>query len=162
VNPGQRIAIVVVAAVVLVGAFFLLRGSDDEPAQTDAVTKTSTGTGGTEAPSATATTPAQSQGQTQTQTQERPPEPRVETIRISDGRPASGNARTLEFDSGQTVRLRFASNTAAEIHIHGYDKTAAVPAGGTARVQFKADAEGIFEIEEHHSGALLARLEVRP
>lgn len=150
-NPGQRIAIVVVAAIVLIGGFFLARGSGDDTS--DNPTETSTGTGGAQAPATT--TPAE------TTTQERPAAPRVETIRIRDGKPA-GNARTLEYDSGETVRLRFSSNAAAEVHIHGYDKYVNVPAGGSARTRFKADAEGIFEIEEHHTGALLANLEVRP
>jgi FtsP/CotA-like multicopper oxidase with cupredoxin domain len=156
-NTGQRIAVLLVALVVLAGGFVLARGSDDEGGNASTVpaaetakndgTETSTGTGGTEAP---------------TQTQQQAPAPRVESIRIRDGKPASGKARTLKFKNGDTVRLRFSSNTAAEIHIHGYDKTADVPAGGSATVRFKANAEGIFEIEEHHSGALLAKLEVRP
>ena len=157
-NSGQRIAILIAAVIVLAGGFVLARGSDDDGGseQTTAAddgTETSEGTGGAEAPATT----------TQTQTQEQaPPPPRVESIRIRDGRPASGNARTLQFESGDTVRLRFSSNTAAEVHIHGYDKTVEVPAGGTARTSFKASAEGIFEIEDHHSEALLAKLEVRP
>lgn len=60
------------------------------------------------------------------------------------------------------MRPRFESNDAAEVHIHGYGKTVNVPAGGTARTRFKANAEGIFEIEEHHSEELLAKLQVQP
>jgi hypothetical protein len=153
-NSGQRIAIVLAAVVVLVGGFFLARGSSDEPATSGDATETSEGTGGAQAPATTT--------QAQTQTQEQPPPPRVESIRIRDGRPASGSARTLKYDSGETVRLRFSSNAAAEIHIHGYDKYVDVPAGGSARTRFKADAEGIFEIEDHGTGELLANLEVRP
>jgi FtsP/CotA-like multicopper oxidase with cupredoxin domain len=155
-NSGQRIAIVLAAAVVLVGGFFLARGSSDEPTTSGDATETSEGTGGAQAPATTTAT------QTPTQTQEQPPPPRVESIRIRDGRPASGNARTLKYDSGETVRLRFSSNAASEIHIHGYDKYVNVPAGGSARTRFKADAEGIFEIEDHGTGELLANLEVRP
>lgn len=157
-NPGQRIAIVVVALLVLVGGFFLARGSGDD-GSTAEVTETSTGTGGAQAPTSTsATTPAEAE----TQTQEQPPPPRVETIRIRDGRPASGEARTLKYDSGETVRLRFRSNVASEIHVHGYEKQFTVPAGGTRTTTFKANAEGSFEIEDHATGALLATLEVRP
>jgi hypothetical protein len=162
VSAGQRIGILVAAVVVLAGAFVLARGSDDEgeseavrptqatQAQTQPAedgTVTSEGTGGTTAPS--------------TRTEAAPPPPRVETVRIRDGGPA-GEPRTITFDSGDTVRLRFRSNVAAEVHIHGYDKTLNVPAGGSERSQFKANAEGIFEIEEHHSGELLAKLEVQP
>jgi hypothetical protein len=159
VTARQRTAILVAAVIVLAGGFVLARGSDDEggseqsvtPTETatDDGTETSEGTGGARAPATT-------------QTQEQPPPPRVDTIRIRDGRPASGEPRTLRFESGDTVRLRFSSNVAAEIHIHGYDKYVDVPAGGSARTRFEADAEGIFEIEDHGTGALLARLEVRP
>lgn len=63
---------------------------------------------------------------------------------------------------GDTVRLRLRSDVAEEDHIHGYDEYVDVPAGGTATARFEADAEGIFEIESHGSGELLAKLEVRP
>jgi hypothetical protein len=160
-NPGQRIAIVVVAVIVLVGGFMIAQGSEDDggseqtlaPSETvtDDGTETAEGTGGAEAPAPT-----------ETATQRQAPPPRVETIRIRGGQPASGDARTLRYESGDTVRLRFASDAASEIHIHGYDEYVDVPAGGTARTRFEADAEGIFEIEDHGTGALLARLEVRP
>lgn len=148
-NPGQRIAIILAAVVVLVGGFFLARGSSDDSSPAE-ITETSEGTGGAQAPD-TATTETQA-----------PAPARVETIRIRDGKPASGKARTLKFDSGETVRLRFTSNAASEIHIHGYDKYVDVPAGGSARTRFEANAEGIFEIEDHGTGTLLANLEVRP
>ena len=153
-NTGQRIAIILAAVVVLAGGFVLARGSSDDPSPAE-VTETSEGTGGAQAPATTSAT-------AEAEEEEAPPPPRVETIRIRDGRPASGEARTLEFDSGATVRLRFTSNAASEIHIHGYDKYVDVPAGGSARTRFTADAEGIFEIEDHGTGTLLANLEVRP
>ena len=156
-NTGQRIAIILAALVVLAGGFFIARGSSDDPSPAE-VTETSEGTGGAEAP---ATTPATTTPEAATQ-EEAPPPPRVETIRIRDGKPASGEARTLKFDSGETVRLRFSSNAASEVHIHGYDKYVDVPAGGAATARFKADAEGVFEIESHGSGELLAKLPVAP
>jgi hypothetical protein len=162
VSAGQRIAILAAAVVVLAGAFVLARGSDDEGGsesartageQTTATapaadgTVTSEGTGGATAPPA-ATQPAK-------------PAPRVETIRMR-GRAPVGEPRTITFDSGDTVRLRFISDVAEEVHIHGYDRYVNVPAGGSARTRFKANAEGIFEIESHGSGELLANLRVQP
>jgi FtsP/CotA-like multicopper oxidase with cupredoxin domain len=163
VNTGQRIAILVGAVVVLAVGFVLAQGSDDEggresersaaetTAQDEAAnTETAEGTGGAEAPQ---TTP----------TKETPPPPRVDAVRIRDNQLASGEPKTLEYESGETVRIRFTSESgASEIHIHGYDKYVNVPDGGTARTRFKANAEGIFEIEDHATGALLAKLEVRP
>jgi hypothetical protein len=152
VNSGQRIAFLLVAVVILVGAVVLAQGSDDEGGaeQTRTPAERTTPaevTGGAEAPATT--------------TEAAPPPPRVETVRIRDNQPV-GEPRTLRFDDGETIRLRFVSNVAAEVHVHGFDKYVNVPAGGSARTRFKASAQGIFEVEDHSTGALLAKLEVRP
>jgi hypothetical protein len=162
VNTGQRIAILVVAVVVLAGGFVLAQGSDDEggaeqtrtPAETAASdpTETAEGTGGAEGPSTTPPTQ---------ESEPAAPAPRVETVRIRDNQPAAA-VRTLRFQDGETIRLRFRSNVASEVHIHGYDKYVDVPAGGSARTSFKASAQGVFEMEDHGTGAVLAKLEVRP
>jgi FtsP/CotA-like multicopper oxidase with cupredoxin domain len=161
VNTGQRIAILVAAVVVLAGGFVLAQGSDDDGGSEQTLTPAETAARQTTDPTGGAEAPAETTETTETATTEAPPPPRVDTVRIRGGRP-SGEARTLKWESGDTIRLRFTSDQAAEVHIHGYDKTVNVPAGGSARTRFKADAEGIFEIEEHHTGALLAKLEVRP
>jgi FtsP/CotA-like multicopper oxidase with cupredoxin domain len=163
VNTGQRIALLVAAVIVLVGGFVLAQGSGDEggseqtrtPAETATgdPTETSEGTGGAEAPTSTTST---------TETQATEPAPRVETIRISGGRPASGKVRTITYRSGDTVRLRFRSDTTTVVHLHGYDKELSVPAGKSVTMRFKADAQGVFEIEDHDTDELLAKLEVRP
>jgi hypothetical protein len=154
VSAAQRIAILVVAVVVLAGAFLLARGSDDE-GEGESVRPAGEVT--TEAGRGT-TTPADGGDEPARQA---PPPPRVETIRMR-GRAPVGEPRTLEYESGDTVRLRFRSDVAEEVHIHGYDRYVQVPANGTARTRFKANAEGIFEIESHGSGELLAKLEVSP
>jgi Ni/Co efflux regulator RcnB len=150
VSRGQRIAILVVAVVVLAGGFALAQsvGGDDgdraqpPPAQTTPQTAEQAPPGEPEAT-------------------EPEPEPRVDEVRIRDGGPA-GEARTLRWRSGETIRLRFRSNVADEVHIHGYDRYVDVPADGAATTRFEATAEGIFEIESHTTHELLARLEVRP
>ena len=146
---AQRIAVLAVAVVILVAAFVLTRGScDEEPAATQAA-PTTTEPASTGAAQTTATTaPAE-------------PAPRVETIRIRGGEPV-GEPRTLTYAAGDTVRLRFVSDTEGEVHVHGYDKEVEVPAGGTASLRFEADAEGVFEIESHATDTLLAKLEIRP
>ena len=149
-KPGQRIAILAVAAVVLVGGFLLAQGAGDEAVAPTEPTQTVTPDTG---PSA-ATAPREPEGQS-------PPPPRVEVIRMR-GRAPVGEPQTLRYDSGEEIRLLFRSDVAEEVHIHGYDKYVDVPAGGTARARFKADAEGVFEVESHGSGELLAKLEVRP
>jgi hypothetical protein len=158
VSPGQRIAIIVLALVILAGGFVLANGAqddeDDAPQQTQAQSappSTLGETGPSEPENPAATAPEETEQ----------PAPRVETIRMRDRGPV-GDPRTIEFESGDTVRLRFTSDVAEEIHIHGYDKYVQVPAGGTARTRFKANAEGIFEVEAHSTGELLAKLQINP
>ncbi len=149
-NPGQRIAILAAAVVVLVGGFVLARGGDEEPKPSEPTTTVSAET--TALDSAT-TAPREEPAP--------PPPPRVETIRIK-GRAPVGEPETLKYESGDTVRLRFRSDVAEEVHIHGFDEYVDVPAGGTVTKRFDADLEGIFEVESHGSGELLAKLEIRP
>ena len=146
-KPGQRIALLAVAAAILVGGLLVAQGAgdDDQGATSSPPTPAA-------APDTAATAPA---------TAPERPAPRVETIRIRDRAPV-GDPPTLKFDSGDTVRLRFRSNVAEEVHIHGYDKYVDVPAAGTATARFKATAEGIFEVESHGSGELLAKLQIQP
>ena len=158
-SSTQRIVILVVAVVILAGGFVLAQGSgddDDDSAQTTQTqqAQTQAETAAQEPENPASTTPVET-------TESAPPPPRVETIRMK-GRAPVGEPQTLEFESGDTIRLRFISDVAEEVHIHGYDKYVQVPAGGSARTRFEANAEGIFEVESHGSGELLAKLEVRP
>ena len=100
--------------------------------------------------------------QTQANTEKAPPpKPAIETIVVRDGAPVAGIAE-LEYDAGEEVRFRVRSNTADEIHVHGYDVTKEVPAGGTVTVSFPADLEGIYEAELHGSGEQIAEIRVNP
>jgi hypothetical protein len=90
-----------------------------------------------------------------------PPKPAVETIVVRDGAPVGGVAE-LEYDAGEEVRFRVRSNTADEIHVHGYDVTKEVPVGGTVTVSFPAELEGIYEAELHGSGEQIAEIRVNP
>ena len=146
----QRIVLLVIAAVVLVGGVLLASSS-----------------GGDDSDS-TETTAAQEQQQTvQTSTagetvkKEAPAGPTVEVIRIVDGKPAGG-VKTLKYDNGETIALRFTSNTGGEVHIHGYDNEFELEPGVAKVVRFKADLEGIFEVEDHETEELLAKLQVSP
>ena len=71
--------------------------------------------------------------------------------------------KKLTFDQGDTVRFRVRSDTAEEIHIHGYDITKEVEPNKTETVSFKATITGIFEIEFHGVGGRRSReLKVEP
>ena len=67
---------------------------------------------------------------------------------------------THKITKGGKVRIEVTSDKADELHVHGYDRTAALKAGETAVVEFTADQSGRFEVETHDSGLLLFNLEV--
>jgi hypothetical protein len=90
-----------------------------------------------------------------------PAAPVVPTIVVRDGAPVGG-AEELEFNAGDQIRFNVKSNEADEVHVHGYDIEQEVGAGGTAKLSFPADLEGIYEVELHHSGELIAELRVNP
>lgn len=83
------------------------------------------------------------------------------TLRISyaDGQ-VSGETGRVPVALGTTVTVLVRSDVADEVHLHGYDKTVAVPAGGSATLRFSADIPGVFELELHEAGITLASLEV--
>ena len=142
VTPRQRIVLLLLAAVALAGGIALASSSGGDDREQAGTT--------TSAP--TPTEPDQAT----------PAPPRVETIRMR-GRAPVGDPRTLRYERGDTIRLRFTSDVAEEVHVHGFERYVDVPAGGAAKtVRFRASLEGIFEVEAHGSGELLARLEVRP
>ena len=148
-SSGRRIALLAIAAVVLVGGFLVARSTGDD----DAIAPSE--------PTQTVAPATEPSASTAPREDEIPAPPPARVIRIRDRAPV-GEPPTLTYQSGDTVRLRFRSNVAEEVHVHGFDEYVDVPAGGTATLNFEADAEGIFEVESHGSGELLARLEIRP
>jgi FtsP/CotA-like multicopper oxidase with cupredoxin domain len=163
-SRNQRIALVVAAVAVAVLAFVIAQPGDDEddgeraattPAQTDTGGATgATGDGGATAPEETQEEPPP------------PPEPEVTRIQMRGGS-VVGGAQDIEVARGDTVRIVVTSDAADEIHLHGYDITRNAAPGQPARFQFRADAEGAFEIESHVAedagrDPLVARLVVEP
>lgn len=63
---------------------------------------------------------------------------------------------------GTAVRLLVTSDTADEVHVHGYDERADVGAGSTVTIEFVADIPGVFEVELEEAHTPLLTLEVRP
>lgn len=102
------------------------------------------------APSPSAATPSSSA---------KPQVDRVE-LGFADGKVAGGVQR-LPIRLGSTVELVVTSDVADEVHLHGYDRKANVPAGGTVTISFVADVPGVFEVELENRKAQLAQLEVR-
>ena len=91
-----------------------------------------------------------------------PPAPKVQriTIRVVGGKPQGGIARP-KVKKGANVLLVVRSDTADEVHLHGYDLSRKVAAGGTAQIRFVAKIPGRFEVELENSGVALAQLTVQ-
>lgn len=85
----------------------------------------------------------------------------VPTIVIEGGEPVGGVAE-LEYDAGDQVRFRVKSDVADEVHVHGYDISEDVPAGGSVSLDFPAEIEGIFEVELEQRVEQIAELRVNP
>lgn len=68
----------------------------------------------------------------------------------------------LEVAVGETVTIEVTSDTADELHVHGYNKTVALTPGEPATLEFEAGIAGVWEIELHDSGNLLTELRVTP
>ena len=148
---GQRLAFLAVAAVIAVVAVIVLRPSSED---TNEAGQSRT----------TEPTPPTGQSDRGGRRDERlatPPEAEYQTIRLEDGRPVGG-AKDITVESGETVRLAVRSDRAEEIHIHGYDRYVNVEPGKVRRVAFRARLEGVFEVEAHSDGTLLANLRVEP
>jgi hypothetical protein len=133
-----------VAAVALAGC-----GGDEEATTTTTATETQTET--------------QTQTSTQTETQSPPPAPAPTVVRVTvrGGVPAGGVVRET-VGKGDRVVLVVRSDVADEVHLHGYDLSRDVEAGGQARIAFRATIAGRFEVELEERGVPIAELTVEP
>ncbi len=113
-----------------------------------------------------ATGTTQTQTTTETETETTPPtteeaKPTVVRVTVTGGVPESGIVRGT-VDKGDRVVLVVSSDVADEVHLHGYDLSRDVPAGGTVRIQFVANVPGRFEVELEERGVQVAELTVEP
>ena len=67
----------------------------------------------------------------------------------------------VKIEAGQRVRLLVISDTADEVHVHGYDRKVDAQPGSQAVVEFVADQSGLFEVELEDAGLQLVQLAVR-
>ncbi len=82
------------------------------------------------------------------------------TIHVVGGKPQGGIARP-KVKKGENVLLVVRSDTADEVHLHGYDISREVAVGSTVRIAFVARIPGRFEVELEQSGVMLAELTVQ-
>ncbi|MEX1219725.1 MAG: hypothetical protein WEB05_04985 [Solirubrobacterales bacterium] len=83
------------------------------------------------------------------------------TVSFVDGEPQGGVLKIETFEGGQ-IRFRVKSDAPEEVHVHGFDISKSVAAGGTATIDFKADMQGIYEAEMEVSGVPIAEIQVNP
>jgi hypothetical protein len=114
------------------------------------------GCGSDDNSSATSTSQTTTTGETTTEAAK----PTVVSIVVVNGQPQGGIVRQT-VSKGDRVVFVVKSDVADEIHLHGYDKSTDVTAGGTARLPFIADLPGRFEVELESRGVQIADLTVQ-
>jgi hypothetical protein len=147
---SMRVAGALVAVVIAIVLFFVLRPEDEEPTRTLQVATTTTQTTTVEATTTEATTTE-------------PAAAPVRRIRIvvEDGQPVGGVQR-VSVARGARVVVIVRSDIVDQVHVHGYELVADVSPGQPARISFRAELTGRFEIELEDRSLLLAELEVTP
>jgi FtsP/CotA-like multicopper oxidase with cupredoxin domain len=84
-----------------------------------------------------------------------------QTVTVVNGKP-DGGVKTITYKKGDTVDLTVKSDTADEIHIHGYDVHKDVEKGGIVHFTFPASIDGKFVVELEAKGEQIASLQVEP
>jgi ABC-type glycerol-3-phosphate transport system substrate-binding protein len=138
--------VLLAAIALLVGGFALASCGGDDNGEASATTATET--------TDTTTT-------TTTRTEPEFKESAVVRIVVVNGAPKGGIVRK-SVDKGDRVVIVVTSNVADEVHLHGYDISRDVAAGGTVRVAFNATLPGRFEVELEDRGIQIGDLTVQP
>ncbi|MEU5780987.1 hypothetical protein [Micromonospora lupini] len=129
-------------------------GHDDDPSVATPSTPP------TSAAAPTSAAPASADSPTPAATASTPAVDREITVTIAKRRvnPPTGRVTVAK---GQLVRITVTSDVADELHVHGYDLGARLPAGTPGSVQFRAEKTGLFEVETHETELVLFQLVVR-
>jgi FtsP/CotA-like multicopper oxidase with cupredoxin domain len=82
------------------------------------------------------------------------------TIEVKDAKPVGG-IKTLTYKKGDTIDITIKSDTADEVHFHGYDVHKDVDAGGSVQFKLPATIEGefIMELEDHKQTLVNVKVE---
>jgi hypothetical protein len=76
---------------------------------------------------------------------------RVISLSVANGS-VIGAEDTVKVEQGDDLELRWSSDQAMELHLHGYDIEAKVAPGAPAVMSFKANIPGRFPVETHGQG----------
>lgn len=90
--------------------------------------------------------------------EEMDPAPTI-AVEVVGGEPIGGHQR-VEVELNSEVAIMVTSDTAEEIHVHGYDILHSVAVGQPLHFSFTAEIPGVFEVELEGSGRLLLQLTV--
>ena len=135
----------------LVGMVLLLAACGGGTAATTTIgtttTSAPTNTSGTTTTGATTTTVTTAAG-------------RVVTVVVSNGA-VQGGLRRESFSINEKATITVRSDVADEVHLHGYDQSVDVEAGGSASIDFVATIPGVFEMELEGRHLKLLELEVK-
>jgi hypothetical protein len=83
------------------------------------------------------------------------------TVVVKDAKPVGG-VKDVTFKKGGTVDLTVKSDTADEVHFHGYDVHKDVAKGGSVHFKFPAKIDGKFIVELEQHKQTLANVTVEP
>jgi hypothetical protein len=141
-KPWVRWAVIAGSVAVLVVLFVVLRPSDD----------TSDATGPTPSTPTTSISPTDSPSAE--------PERTVIEVTYRDG--AVEGPTSFTVTQGDRVRIIVHADVSDEVHFHGYDLMADVTPEEPARIDFVANAAGVYEVELEGLGEPLFELEIVP
>jgi len=82
-------------------------------------------------------------------------------VTVVDAKP-QGGVQKLKFTKGDTIAFSVKSDTADEIHFHGYDVHKDVEQGGEVSFSVPATIEGKFIVELEDHKTQIAEVEVDP
>jgi hypothetical protein len=82
-------------------------------------------------------------------------------VKVVDAKPRGG-IQKLKFAKGGTIGFTVQSDTADEIHFHGYDVHKDVTKGGSVTFSVPATIEGRFVVELEDHKTQIAEVEVDP
>ncbi len=167
---AAKIGIAVLGVAVLVVLFLVVRpgGGDDEADVTPAAQETEATTDETETETGAGETEAETNGgETEAAAGEEDEDdgggsPDVVRTRVVIGPDGPDGVTRIDATEGQRVVLTVRSQVADHVHVHGYDLFADVAPGQPARISFRADLPGRFEIELEDRHQQIAELRVRP
>jgi hypothetical protein len=160
-NPWVIGGAVVGIAVLAVVLFLVLRPDDDStPAVQTGAGETPTVTTTTQETTTEVTTTVQTTTEQTTTTEPSGDTQRIE-LEVQDGQPVGG-IKQVDITQGTLVLLVVRCDSEDKVHVHGYDLEAAVGPGAPARIQFRANIAGVFEVELHDLDIQIAELTVSP